>query len=231
MAKNRQTRKPDGLSLRARQLIERDPDAMTEVVMHFMVDPKFRREVTGRSVSRRAASTGAFETKSAGKGLPLVERKVARALKREGRSERKSEGVARIDGIPVSAPAPIPERLRRFVVPAEDDGGMVNATEAARRLGVARGTIYAWAEQGVLLAWRQTGPGLFIPAEQIRGPRDVVPGLPELAEIIPDPRLLWAFLDRAQPFEHGVRRPIELLAEERVDEVIGAARSYGASPS
>jgi hypothetical protein len=231
MAKSRQTKRPEGLSPRARQLIDRDPAAMTEIVMHFMIDPKFQREIAGRFVSKRSVSAGAFKTHATGKGLPLVERKVARALKRESRSERAPEAITRVDGIPVSAPTPIPERLRRFVVPAEDNGSIINATEAARRLRVARGTIYAWAEQAVLLAWRQTGPGLFIPAEQIRGPKDVVPGIPELAEIIPDPRLLWSFLNRAQPFERGVRRPIELLAEERGDEVIGAAQTYGASPS
>jgi hypothetical protein len=96
---------------------------------------------------------------------------------------------------------------------------------------VARGTIYNRAAQGTLLAWRQSGgPGLYVPAGQILGTGEVVLGLRELRDIIGEPRLAWSFFRHPQPFADGPHRPLNLLASGRVDDVLGAARSYGSAP-
>jgi hypothetical protein len=129
-----------------------------------------------------------------------------------------------------SESAPVPDRLRRFVV-SGDDGEMLDATEAARRLGVARAAIYDRVVEGTLLAWRRPDHGLVVPAEQIRGRNDVVPGLRELSTVIDNPRLLWSFLSHRQPFAEGMHRPIDLLAKGLIDDVVGAARGYGSSPT
>lgn len=224
MAKTNPTGKPEQLSPRARRLIARDPEAAAEIVMHVMA-----KKPGSIAKMRRLGKTGAFVSEKKAKWAGKTT--IVQTLKRAGRPKQGPAEVTSIDAAPVSAPKPIPERLRRFTVPAADTGEFINASDAAQRLGVSRSTIYAWIEEGIVLGWRQTGPGLFIPAEQIRGERDVVPGLKELGDIVADPRLLWSFLSQPQPFEDEVRRPIELLASNRVDEVIGAAMAYGASPT
>lgn len=222
-----ETSKP--LSHRARALIERDPEAVAEIVSRAKPG---RAAVTGVFLSKRSAAKAAVMTALSGQTFPVRRGKAAvvKSTKKPVRTGRNAD-VVNIDAVPLSDPEPIPERLRRFLTAPDGVDAFVSATEAARRLGIARGTVYAWIDEGLLLGWRQTGQGLFIPAEQIRGARDVVPGLAELGEIIGDPRLLWSFLSRPQPFATEVRRPIELLAEGRVEEVAGAALAFGASPS
>lgn len=220
------TSKP--LSSRARALIERDPEAVAEIVSR--VNPG-RTAGTGVFLSKRSATEAVMTALSEQKfSARPGKAAMARSTKKPVRTGRSAD-VVNIDAVPLSDPEPIPERLRRFITVQNGADAFVSATEAARRLGIARGTVYAWIDEGLLLGWRQTGQGLFIPAEQIRGERDVVPGLADLGEIIGDPRLLWSFLSRPQPFATEVRRPIELLAEDRVEEVAGAALAFGASPS
>jgi excisionase family DNA binding protein len=226
MAKDKPRGKAAGkpLSRRARALIESDPEAVAEILAHAKPDR------SGVFMSKRSGRYLAVTGLNSGAAKPRGKAGVVKTAMRSFRFRRNAE-VVDFATTPVSEPTPIPERLRRFVTAPADAGALISATEAARRLGVARGTVYAWIDAGVLLGWRQTGPGLFIPAEQIRGERDVVPGLAKIGAIIGDPRLLWSFLSRPQPFENEVRRSIELLDEGRIEDVAGAAMAFGSSPS
>jgi excisionase family DNA binding protein len=125
----------------------------------------------------------------------------------------------------------IPEALRRLVVSqakSSGEGRVLSISEAAEALDVTRVTVYAWIESKRLLAWRATRRGVLIPAEQIISAGEVVPGIPEVLAVIPDPEAAWDFLSEESAFvdtEKSVR-PIEALKDGKVDAVIAAAHSF-----
>ena len=82
----------------------------------------------------------------------------------------------------------IPAALRPFVVeasPSACDGELIGAEEAVCRLAVSRATVYNWIESQRLLGWRLARQGTLIPAEQMLGPGELVPGIERVLEIIP----------------------------------------------
>jgi excisionase family DNA binding protein len=125
----------------------------------------------------------------------------------------------------------LPEALRRLVVSRGADSGegrVLSISEAAEMLEITRVTVYAWIESKRLLAWRATRRGVLIPAEQIMGAREVVPGIREVLAVIGEPEAAWDFLNEESAFvdsESSVR-PIEALREGKVDAVIAAAHSF-----
>lgn len=124
----------------------------------------------------------------------------------------------------------IPAALRPFIVepsPSTSDDELIGAEEAARRLAVSRATVYNWIESQRLLGWRLTRQGTLIPAEQIQGPGELVPGIERVLEIIPGPRAAWRFLSEESPFFSTPQRPIDALKTGKIDEVAAAARASG----
>ena len=140
---------------------------------------------------------------------------------------RAIEAEARRD----AGPEDIPEALRAFVCGPEPDAEIIGPSEAARRLSVTRNTVYDSVRKHKLLAWRTSKPGLKIPAEQIRGPGRIVEGVDQVWAILADPELAWSFLSEEQPFEDDAARPIDKLKAGRIDEVLGAAQSFGSTPT
>jgi excisionase family DNA binding protein len=125
----------------------------------------------------------------------------------------------------------LPEALRRLVGPARADteaGRVLSISEAAERLEVTRVTIYAWVEAKRLLAWRATRRGMLIPAEQILGPGEVVPGIDRVLDVISEPAAAWDFLSEESPFidPRTSKRPIDALRAGEVDAVVAAAHSF-----
>jgi excisionase family DNA binding protein len=124
----------------------------------------------------------------------------------------------------------IPDSLRPFVdeasVAATDDE-LIGPEEAARRLGVSRATVYNWIDSQRLLGWRLTRQGTLIPAEQILGRGEVVPGIDRVLEVLPEPRSAWRFLKEESPFFDTPIRPIDALKADKIDEVVMAARTSG----
>jgi excisionase family DNA binding protein len=124
--------------------------------------------------------------------------------------------------------ARIPDALRPFVVDASDtDDELISADEAARRLSVSRATVYNWIDSRRLLGWRLTRQGTLIPAEQIVGPGELVPGIDRVLEILSEPRAAWRFLSEESPFFDTPQRPIDALKAGKVDDVVEAARTSG----
>src|SRR5579862_325019 len=122
----------------------------------------------------------------------------------------------------------IPHALRPMVVEASGtDDELISAEEAARRLAVSRATVYNWIDSRRLLGWRLTRQGTLIPAEQILGPGELVPGIDKVLEILPEPRSAWRFLKEESPFFETPQRPIDALKAGKVDDVVEAARSSG----
>jgi excisionase family DNA binding protein len=125
----------------------------------------------------------------------------------------------------------IPEGLRRLVVSRCSDSGegrVLSISEAAELLGVTRVTVYAWIESKRLLAWRATRRGVLIPAEQIIRAGEVVPGIPEVLAVVPDPEAAWDFLDEESAFvdPDSLVRPIEALRAGKTAAVVAAAHSF-----
>jgi excisionase family DNA binding protein len=125
----------------------------------------------------------------------------------------------------------IPEALRRLVVSRHADSGegrVLSISEAAEALEVTRVTVYAWIESKRLLAWRATRRGVLIPAEQIMGAGEVVPGIPQVLAVIPDGEAAWDFLCEESAYLNSDEpiRPIDALRLGKVDAVAAAAHSY-----
>jgi excisionase family DNA binding protein len=123
----------------------------------------------------------------------------------------------------------LPDGLRRLVVArSSDEGRVLSISEAAEALEVTRVTVYAWIESKRLLAWRATRRGVLIPAEQITGAGEVVPGIAQVLTVIPDAEAAWDFLDEESAFMDSEKsvRPIDALREGKVDAVVAAAHSF-----
>jgi excisionase family DNA binding protein len=125
----------------------------------------------------------------------------------------------------------IPEALRRLVVARSSDaneGRVLSISEAAELLDVTRVTVYAWIESKRLLAWRATRRGVLIPAEQITGVGEVVPGVAQVLAVVPDAEAAWDFLSEESAFidPEGSVRPIKALREGKVEAVVAAAHSF-----
>ena len=139
------------------------------------------------------------------------------------------EEAAAVDALGQTAPK-LPQRLSRLVVAASpsDPGRFLSISEAAERLEVTRVTVYAWIESKRLLAWRATRRGVLIPAEQILGPGEVVPGIDRVLAIIPQPEAAWDFLDEESAFVDPEKslRPMDALKAEAGEAVVAAAHSF-----
>jgi len=122
----------------------------------------------------------------------------------------------------------IPDALLPFVdEAAATDEELIGPEEAARRLGVSRATVYNWIDSKRLLGWRLTRQGTLIPAEQILGRGEVVPGIDRVLEVLSEPRTAWRFLKEESPFFDTPIRPIDALKAGKVDDVVAAARTSG----
>lgn len=122
----------------------------------------------------------------------------------------------------------VPDSLLPFVVDsAATDEDLIGPEEAARRLGVSRATVYNWIDSKRLLGWRLTRQGTLIPAEQILGRGEVVPGIDRVFEVFSEPRTAWRFLTEESPFFDTPIRPIDALKAGKIDDVVTAARTSG----
>jgi excisionase family DNA binding protein len=125
----------------------------------------------------------------------------------------------------------LPEALRRLVISRgaeSSEGRVLSVSEAAEALEVTRVTVYAWIESKRLLAWRATRRGVLIPAEQIMGAGEVVPGIGQVLAVIGEPEAAWDFLSEESAFvdPEGQVRPIDALRQGKVEAVVAAAYSF-----
>jgi excisionase family DNA binding protein len=145
--------------------------------------------------------------------------------------EQKASGGSSQDTLEInelSATPVLPATLTRFVKRAPSSAqSLLNVSDAAKRLGISRPTIYAWIASKRLLGWQVTHRGPVIPAEQILGPRRIVAGLSQVLEVIPDPAVVWDFLTQETTLLNSRLRPIDALKAGRISEVVAAARSHG----
>ncbi len=124
--------------------------------------------------------------------------------------------------------SPALQRLVTSARPSVEEGRVLSVSEASELLEVTRVTVYAWIEAKRLLAWRATRRGVLIPAEQIVGPGEVVPGIERVLKVISEPAAAWDFLTEESPYVNAgaLRRPIDALKAGEIDAVIAAAHSF-----
>ncbi len=120
------------------------------------------------------------------------------------------------------------QRLVTSARPSVEEGRVLSVSEASELLQVTRVTVYAWIEAKRLLAWRATRRGVLIPAEQIVGPGEVVPGIERVLNVIAEPAAAWDFLTEESPYvtADALRRPIDALKDGEIDVVVAAAHSF-----
>ncbi len=125
--------------------------------------------------------------------------------------------------------APVPEALQPFIIERTSSAAqeLISPEEAARRLQVSRATVYNWIESQRLIGWRLTRQGTLIPAEQIVGPGEIVSGIEQILDLLPDPRAAWRFLTEESPYFETPQRPLDVLKAGKVEEVVAAVRTAG----
>lgn len=121
----------------------------------------------------------------------------------------------------------IPAALKPYLRGGRTADDMIGVATAAERLRVSRTTIYDWIEKKRMIAWKTTKRGTVIPAAQIVGPGELVPGLMQVLAVIPDARAAWRFLSEPSPFFDRRRRPIDALKRGETATVTAAARAHG----
>jgi excisionase family DNA binding protein len=124
----------------------------------------------------------------------------------------------------------IPASLRPFIIeasPLASSNELIGPEEAAQWLNVSRATIYNWIESRRLIGWRLTRQGTLIPAEQIVGSGELVAGIEQILQLIPEPRAAWRFLAEESQLFDRPQRPIDSLKAGKTNEVIAAARASG----
>lgn len=103
-------------------------------------------------------------------------------------------------------------------------GPVAGATELSREHGVARSSLNRWQHDddviGLLKGTRKHvyPVAQFVDGRPARGLRDVI-------ALAGSHRVAWLWLIQTNPVLSG-RRPIDLLKQDHVDEVVDAARSY-----
>ncbi len=124
-------------------------------------------------------------------GLPGLSKNALAFLRRHPQEACRAleTAAARYEALSNGASVDVPESLKPFIVLRPRSPDMLDVAQAAARLGVSRSTVYNWARNRKLLAWKPPGRRLTIPAKQILGPRKVVPGIAEVLDSIDDPEL------------------------------------------
>lgn len=117
--------------------------------------------------------------------------------------------------------------LREFAVARkmEDWAGVVaGATEVSRDFGIPRSTLHRWQHSDEVIALLKGTKKHVYPIEQFIDGRPAR-GIPAIIDLAGGHRVAWLWLRQANPVLGG-RKPIDLLKQDRLDQVIDTARTY-----
>lgn len=107
-------------------------------------------------------------------------------------------------------------------------GPVAGASTLQRDYGIARSSLHRWQQNDDVIALLKGARKHVFPVEQFIDSRPAK-GIADVVAIVPDHRLAWLWLSRANPVLGG-RKPIDLLKRDRVNEVTAAALDYFAQP-
>ncbi|KXF74698.1 hypothetical protein ATN84_22650 [Paramesorhizobium deserti] len=183
--------------------------------------------------------------------LPAEQRQELNAhsaeLKQRIRRVFESFGRERSGRIPLSLPDEIEpskgEGLGAIVTPEQGQKGLAaiaihrkledwagrvaGATELNRNYGVARSSLNRWQHEGDVIGLLKGTRKHVYPVEQFVDGRPAR-GIRKIIQLAKSERMAWLWLSQRNPVLNG-RKPIDLLKQDRVGEVVEAAAAYFAA--
>lgn len=108
-------------------------------------------------------------------------------------------------------------------VPLEEWAGPVAGSSALHDRGIARSTLHDWQKRGQVVALLVGARKHAFPLEQFVDGRPIE-GIADVLKVVGNARRAWLWLVQQSPLL-GNQRPIDLLKQDRKDEVVGAARN------
>lgn len=107
--------------------------------------------------------------------------------------------------------------------PIEEWAGPVAGSSALHDRGIARSTLHDWQKRGQVVALLAGARKHAFPLEQFVDGRPIE-GIAHVLKVVGNPRRAWLWLVQPSP-PLGGKRPIDLLKQDRQDEVVEAART------
>ena len=107
-------------------------------------------------------------------------------------------------------------------------GPVAGATELSRQYGIARSSLHRWQQDDDVIGLLKGTKKHVYPVEQFLDGRPVR-GLRDVIKRAGNHRVVWLWLIQRNPVLGG-SRPVDLLKQDRVDEVVDAAASYFVAP-
>ncbi len=117
--------------------------------------------------------------------------------------------------------------LKEFAVARKIEdwaGTIAGATELSRDYGIPRSTLHRWQHSGEVIGLLKGTKKHVFPIEQFIDGRPAR-GISTIIDLAGGHRVAWLWLRQANPVLGG-RRPIDLLKQDRIDEVIDTAQVY-----
>ncbi|SFN72418.1 Protein of unknown function [Mesorhizobium sp. NFR06] len=103
-------------------------------------------------------------------------------------------------------------------------GEVAGSTYLEENFRIPRSTLHRWQRRGEVVALRKGGRKHVFPLAQFVDGRPAQ-GISEVLSAIANPRLAWFWLTRPAPELDG-RIPIEMLREDRIEDVVRVARTF-----
>ncbi len=107
--------------------------------------------------------------------------------------------------------------------PLEEWAGPVAGSSALHERGIARSTLHDWQKRGKVVALLAGARKHVFPLEQFVDGRPLE-GIAQVIASAPSPRSAWLWLVHNSPLLAG-KRPIDVLKQDRVEDVVDAART------
>jgi len=103
-------------------------------------------------------------------------------------------------------------------------GPVAGASELSRDYGIARSTLHRWQHSGEVIGLLKGMKKHVFPVEQFIDGRPAR-GLSAVVGLAGGHRVAWLWFRQANPVLGG-RRPIDLLKQDRIDDVVDTAQAY-----
>ena len=117
--------------------------------------------------------------------------------------------------------------LRDFAVARKIEdwaGPVAGASELSRDYAIARSTLHRWQHANEVIGLLKGTKKHVFPVEQFIDGRPAR-GIPAVVSLAGGHRVAWLWLRQPNPVLAG-HKPIELLKQDRIDEVVDTARAY-----
>jgi len=191
--------------------------AGTAIAVVASLTDEARRKLNSREAELISRMRGLLESFSADAKSPKIKFDQPQVVEK-----RKGVGLGEIlsdeDGRQALAAYAVTKRLEDWA------GPVVGATELSREYGLPRSSLNRWQHTGDIIGLLKGTRKHVYPIDQFVDGRPAR-GIAEINAAVANPRIAWLWLSRSNPTLGG-KRPIDLLKQDRVAEVVEAARAY-----